>query len=241
MNATLPARVSALRIKLGQLKDLSSKASEASDLSSLRTDLEQPVQTLAMLVKRQREFEDLGVPTSAPESLGKLRSRAASVRERFRAERTSVTLKKGQAWKAMLAETATATVDVEKSLITAWKEFRSAIFAGDTPAKISGTLAGTQGNIDALDAYRATYDAFNRQFLTLPSDGAVVTRARDLAAELMLIAGRFDYNVEPDVKAFLAAVQAGGAPLSLLTPEVWKWLKDGEGMDAYRVRAAETQ
>jgi len=45
------------------------------------------------------------------------------------------------------------------------------------------------------------------------------------------IAERFDYNVNPDVKSFLAAVQAGGAPLAMLTDDVLAWLKDGNGMN----------
>ena len=43
------------------------------------------------------------------------------------------------------------------------------------------------------------------------------------------------------MKAFLAAVQAGGAPLAMLTDDVLAWLKDGNGMNGYRIRAVDTQ
>ena len=241
MTASLPARVAALREKLGRLETLSSKAAEASVLSGLRTDLSEPVQVLTILTKRHALFQSLGVPTIAPESLGKLRGRAESVREKFRADRTSAALKRGQAWKAMLTEAAATSADVDKSLNAAWRDYRSTLFAGDSPGKIAGSLAGTQGNIEALNAYRLTYDAFTRLFQTVPADPTVIERAKGLAAELVLIAGRFDFNVKPEVKAFLAAVQAGGAPLSLLTPDVLEWMTKGDGMDSYRIRAAETQ
>lgn len=241
MTSALPSRVSDLREKLGRLKALSSKAAEASDLSDLRNDLSEPVQTLQGLAERQALFESLGVPVTAPESLEKLRRRAESIREKFTADRTAAALKRGQSWKIMLTEAAIATTDMEKSLNQAWRDHRANLFAGETPAKIAGVLAGTKANNDALEAYRLTYEQFARHFQSLPTEPAVVERARSLAAELVRIAERFDFDVKPEVKAFLAAVQSGGAPLSMLTADVLEWLKSGDGMNSYRIRAADTQ
>ncbi|MDB5470156.1 MAG: hypothetical protein JWR84_1716 [Caulobacter sp.] len=241
MSSHLPSRVSALREKLGRLEAISSKAAEASELSGLRTDLTDPVQKLTALTNRQSLFNEHGVKTTAPESLEKLRQKAHAVRERFRAVRTSATLKKGQSWKVLLAETSTATSDVEKALTTSWRDYRSTLFAGDPPTKVAGTLAGTKENLQALEAYKVTYEAFSRLFLLVPSDPSVVQKAKSLAAELVLIGKRFDFDVIPEVRAFLAAVQAGGAPLGLLTPKVMDWLKEGGGMDSYRVRASDGQ
>lgn len=241
MTASLPTRVAALREKLSRLENLSSKAAEASDLSSLRGDLTQPVQALTALVERHALFQSLGVPANTPDSLVSLRRRAESVRDKFRVDRTSATLKKGTAWKVMLDETTTAAADVDKALNAAWRDYRSRLFSGETPSKIAGSLARTQGNIEALDAYRLTHEAFTRLFQTLPSDPSVIERVQGLALELSRIAERFDYDVDPEVKAFLEAVQAGGAPLSLLTPDVLAWIKAGDGMDSYRIRAAEAR
>lgn len=241
MTASLPGRLTELKEKLGRLNSLASRKQEASNLSGLRTDLGEPVQTLSALTLRQKVFEDLGVPVSAPDSLGVLKKRAEGVREKFRAERSSATLKKGQAWKLMLADLTSATADVDKSLGAAWREYRSTLFAGDAPAKIKGVLASTKGNLDALVAYQQTHEAFTKLFQSQPTDPSVVERASSLAAELVRIAARFDYDVKPEVKVFLAAVQAGGAPLALLTDEVLDWLKSGDAIDSYRIRAAETQ
>lgn len=241
MTASLPARVTALREKLGRLENLASKAAEASELSGLRTDLTEPAQHLAALAERQSLFETMGVPVATPESLGRLRGRAQGLRDKFGSARTSVTLKKGTAWKVMLTEAVTTSTDVDNALRTAWRDYRSTLFAGDAPGKLAGVLAGTPGNQSALDSYRATHEAFTRLFLTLPADAGVVERARSLAAELVLIAARFDFEVKPEVKAFLVAVQAGGAPLSLLTQDVLDWLQSGNGMDSYRIRAADPQ
>ena len=241
MTTSLHDRLTALKEKLDRLENLSSKKQEASNLSGHRTDLGAPVQTLAALTRRQRVFEDLGVPVEQPESLGSVRNRASGIREKFREDRSSATLKKGNAWRLLLTELSSASADVEKSLGAAWRDYRSSLFAGDSPAKIAGVLAPTRGNLDALQAYRLTHEAFTKLFQSQPSDQTVVERARGLAAELVRIAARFDYEVKPDVKIFLAAVQAGGAPLSLLTSEGLDWLKFGNAIDSYRIRAAETQ
>jgi hypothetical protein len=241
MTTSLPDRLTALKEKLGRLESLSSKKQEASNLAGLRTDLGEPVQALTALTRRQGVFEDLGVPVSQPDSLASVRKRAEGIRERFRAVRSSATLKKGNAWSLLLTELSSASADVDKSLAAAWREYRSALFAGEAPAKIAGVLASTKGNLDALQAYRLTHEAFTKLFQSPPSDPTVVERAKGLAAELVRIAARFDYEVKPEVKTFLAAVQAGGAPLSLLTPEVLDWLKSGDAINSYRIRAAETQ
>ena len=241
MTTSLPDRLTALKEKLGRLKSLSSQKLEASNLSGLRIDLFVPVQALATLTRRQSVFERLGVPVAQPESLSSVRKRAAGIQEKFRAERSSATLKRGQAWKLLLTELSSASADVDRSLGTAWREYRSSLFSGETPAKIAAVLASTKGNLDALKAYKLTHEAFTKLFQSQPTDPTIIERAKELAAELVRIAARFDYEVKPEVKTFLAAVQAGGAPLSLLTPEVLDWLKSGDAINGYRIRAAETR
>lgn len=241
MTASLPARVAALREKLDRLKSLSSKTAEASDLSGLRGDLDQPARAVAAMVKRHSLFQSLGVPTTAPESLSNLRQRAESMRGKFRGDRTSATLKKGTAWKSLINEATAVSSDLDKALNAAWRNYRSILFAGDPPNKVRGSLAQTPRNKAALEAYSETYDAFTRLFQTFPTAPMVIERVQGLALELVRIGERFDYDVDPEVKTFLEAVQAGGAPLSLLTPAVLAWMKAGDGMDSYRIRAADVQ
>lgn len=241
MSLTLPTRVAELRDKLGRLQALSSKQAEASELAGLRTDLAAPAQSLGSLSARRRLLEQASVPVSSPDSLGRLRRRASTVREKFKADRTATTLKKGQGWRLMVDEAAVAIVDIDKALHDAWRDYRATLFSGEAPGKIRSVLAGTKENTDALEAYRVTHEKFMQHFQSLPTEPAAIERARALAAELVRIAERFDYNVNPDVKSFLAAVQAGGAPLAMLTDDVLAWLKDGNGMNGYRIRAVDTQ
>lgn len=239
MKASLPERVSSLRERLSLLKGLAANATEAGDLAALRKELAPPASTLSELVQRQSMLETLGVGVTPPHSLAVVRKRAAGIREKFRADRKSSTLKKGLGWTSLLTEAGAALKDVESALQEGWRGFRSQIHAGDTPAVIEKRIARTPGNIQALARYQQAHARFSALFLLPPTSPATVESARQIAAELADIAKTFDFDVSPEVKRFLAAVQAGGAPLSLLTSEVTTWLTDNDAGDGYLIRAAD--
>ncbi len=241
MTAPLPVRVSALREKLIRLEELSSRAAEASELSDLRMGLSTPSHALTILAGRQALFNEWDMTVVVPESLKTLRKRARAVRERFKGDRRPATLKKGTTWNAMLADAKAAHTDLDSAQFAAWREFRSVIFSGNPPGNIEGRLAGTKENLEALAAYKTAYEQFSRLFQSLPTDQVSIERAKSLADELVKISGRFDFHVKPEVRAFLEAVQKGGAPLSSLTTDVLDWLKSGNAMDSYRIRAVDTQ
>ena len=62
---------------------------------------------------------------------------------------------------------------------------------------------------------RLSYQSFRAAFEALPQDVATVERVRQLANDLTETAKSFDFDVPQEVKAFLEAMQAGGAPLAL--------------------------
>jgi hypothetical protein len=238
MRDALPLRVSALREKLDRLKGLTANAKEASDLAALQRDVSAPAQTLAGLVRQQMLLTEQGVEVIQPATLGQVRKRAATLRDKFRAEKKSTTLTKGTGWTSLLTEGATAAKDVEGALKSGWKDFRSAVYAGDAPTIIDKRIARTPQNVQALGEYQKTHAQFSGLFQTLPTNAATVAEAKALAAELARISEKFDFAVSDEVKRFLAAVQSGGAPLALLTDEVLKWLADNKAGDGYSIRAS---
>lgn len=237
MKDALPERVSLLRQKLTRLQGLTANANEASELAALRRELAAPAEALANLVKQEAMLGGVGVKTKPPASLGNLRKKAATIREKFRAERKSAVLKKGTGWTTLLADGEAATKDVQSALQAGWREFRTSVYSGDTPAVIDKRIARTPQNIQALSDYHQVHAKFSALFLTVPASASTVEAARGLAAELEQIAGKFDFAVGDEVKRFLAAVQAGGASLDLLTDDVVTWLKDNEAADGYVIRA----
>lgn len=237
MRDALPLRVSALREKLTRLQGLATNAKEASDLAMLQRELATPAESLAGLIKQQAMLTGLGVQVLPPASLGNVRKRAAAVREKFRVEKKSTTLKKGTGWTSLLSDGGLAIKDVEGALLAGWKDFRTAVYAGDAPSVIDKRIARTPENVQALDDYRQVHAQFSALFQAVPSSPATVETAKKLAGDLVRISERFDYDVGDEVKRFLAAVQTGGAPLALLTDEVLKWLADNKAIDGYSIRA----
>lgn len=235
MKDPLPLRVSALREKLGRLQGLAANAKEASALAALQRELATPAQGLANLVQQQATLAKHGVEVKPPSSLGQVRKRAAALRAKFRADKKSATLTKGTGWTSLLAEGETAAKDVESALLTGWKDFRGAVYAGEAPATIEKRIARTPQNLQALAEYQKVHSQFSALFQSVPTTGAAVDDARKLAADLIRI--KFDFAVSDEVKQFLAAVQGGGAPISLLTEEVLKWLADNKALDGYSIRA----
>lgn len=238
MKDALPLRVIALREKLTRLQGLTANAKEASDLANLRRELATSAERLATLIKQQAMLASAGVSTQSPPSLAMVRKRAATVGEKFRADRKSATLKKGTGWTSLLSDSETAIRDVEGALLVGWRDFRAAVYSGDTPSVIDKRIARTPQNVQALDEYQQVHTQFAAIFLTVAASPATVQTAKKLASDLAKVSEKFDFAVGEEVKRFLAAVQSGGAPLTLLTDEVLKWLADNKATAGYLIRAS---
>jgi hypothetical protein len=236
MKDALPERVSLLRQKLTRLQSLTANANEASALATLRRELALPAEALAGLVKQEAMLGGLGVKTKPPASLANVRRRAATIRDKFRAERKSAVLTKGTGWTTLLADGEAAAKDVQSALQQGWREFRASVYSGDTPAVIDKRLPRTPQNIKALADYQKVHAQFSALFLTVPANASTVETARALAGQLDHIAGQFDFAVGEEVKRFLAAVQSGGASLNLLTDDVVEWLAENDAADGYVIR-----
>ena len=238
MKDALPVRVKGLREKLERLQGLAANAKEASALAALQRDLATPAQILMSLERQMTTLANQGVEVKPPATLGQVRKRAIGLRDKFRTDRKSATLTKGTGWTTLLTEGGNAAKDVEGALLTGWKDFRTAVYSGDAPTTIEKRIARTPQNLQALAEYQRAHAQFSALFQALPTDGSAVGEAKKLARDLATISGKFDFAVSDEVKRFLAAVQAGGAPLALLTDEVLKWLADNKATDGYSIRAS---
>lgn len=240
MSTTLPARASALRARLNHLHETSSNVAEAADLEGLRVQLARHVEKFSAPAEKRRLLTMAGITIVEPASNAAVRKKVTTVLERFAAAPKSATLKKGQVWSTMLEEMDSAARDLQAAVTVAWKSQWTSLFSGETPAAIESKLAKTKPNQEALRVYQGLYSQFRALFDGLPPDQATIERARILGNQLELAAKAFDYQVSPEVKAFLEAVQSvRGAPISLLTDEVLNWLRENENLDAYRVKSSD--
>ena len=238
MSASLPRRAEDLKVRLSRLQELSSKVEEASNLERLRLDLKQRVERFEPSLQKQALLQANGIAVSLPAAVVKAARRADGLRERFNAQPTAATLKKGQTWIKLLDELDDADRELTQVVLEIWRRSREGFFAGDPPARLRGRLARTAKNDEALEQYRNLHQALDAAFSAAPSDSAKIDEVKRLAKQLEAAALTFDFDVPDAVKAFLEAVQSvAGAPLHLLTPEVVDWLKTNDSFDTYRIRA----
>ncbi|PPQ35819.1 hypothetical protein [Rhodoblastus acidophilus] len=219
---------------------MSSNVAEAADLEGLRGQLSRHVEKYIGPADKKRLLCKAGIIIAESATDSAMRKRATAVLERFTAAPKSATLKKGQAWPSMLEEIDAAARDLKTAVSAAWKDQRTSLFSGDTPAEIETKLAKTKPNQDALKVYQGIYSQYRALFDSLPPDQATIDRARKLGSQLENAAKAFDFHVSPEVKAFLEAVQSvRGASITLLTDEVLDWLRENESLDAYRVKSSD--
>lgn len=238
MTGSLPRRTSELKVRLSRLQNLASKVEEASSLELLRQDLKRRVEKLEPQLQKQALLQGHNIAVELPAGIGKVARRAGGLLEKFNAEPTASTLKKGKTWRALLEELDVTAGEFTEAVRTAWRRARKSFFAGDTPATLRGRLARTAENVRALEQYQALHQALDAAFNTTPNDGSMIDEVKRLAKQLESVAHAFNFDVPDSVKAFLEAVQSvAGAPLDLLTPEVVDWLKTNHSFDAYRISA----
>lgn len=234
----LTAQLAALRERLARIDQMSVKVTEAGALEDLRSELSRRTDKLGPALATQALLAKADIPAPSPPSIVNLRTRAADLLRKFRAEPTSATLKRGQAWQNLLKQADTAGGDFAVSILESWRTYRGRVFAGEAPATIRNRLARTQANEDAFERYRGLHQRLQAAFQQLPQDAASIEQVKQLAKQLEAAAQGFDFDVPEAVKAFLEAVQSvAGAPLDLLTSEVVDWLRANNSFDAYRISA----
>jgi hypothetical protein len=235
MSTSLLARAKALRERLVNLDQLGGNVEEAGQLEDLRTDLALPAAEFSRALEQRKMLMDSGIDIAEPPSLETARKRAAVLLEKFKTEKKAATLKKGAGWANLLKDIKAASTDVSASVDRSWRGYRQSIFTGEAPGVVKGRIALTPANEAAFKAYEQLYQAFRAEFDKLPRDKDAIDHVKTLTARLTETAKIFDFNVPPDVKRFLEAIQSGGAKLNLLTDAVLKWLEANNALDSYRI------
>lgn len=236
-NNALAVRVNNLRQGLEKLASAKAAAGEAGELSQLKDDLDEKVRRLRGVLAVRAALATAGVNVALPASCAGVKKRATALRERFEKEPRADVLKKGQTWRTWKEHADNAANDITLSVRAAWQGYQASVFSGETPAAVEKLLAPTQTNKGALGRYKRAYEEFRGLFKELPQSAENIAAVRAKADELIAIAAAFDFAVPAEVKAFLEAVQSGGAPLSSLTEAVIEWLHQSKTYDHYRISA----
>jgi len=101
-------------------------------------------------------------------------------------------------------------------------------------------------NIEKIDKYRDTYNAFVKErtsfkskIANLPTEIDQIKEIQELSNRLQILMKDVNVNLSEEVKRFLDCiddvVKGKKAPLSLLTPEVLKWIQDENEMSSFAI------
>lgn len=122
-----------------------------------------------------------------------------------------------------------------KEAVRSWKAYIDQQTQGQSPEKLKVSLAQTASNKRALKAFSIIYDALQCLKNEFPENSEKVEEADALSEELKRTSSGFDFDVHAEVKAFLVAIQQGGAPLELLTNEVLTWLHENNSEHQFQI------
>lgn len=207
----------------------------ANQLAPVRSTLAELAGKLTPLAARFRLFRNQGILSAAPPDVVGLLRYAAELRERLAGPPNEVTGGQKQSYRRF-TDAAEKVRDTLTELTTdAWKNW----VADQAPqvAEDDLRLVEQLGGHDELVArIRALRDQCRTLAAAPPDTEELFAAARRQVTELQQAVAQLpDVTSDPEVRAFLRAVNAGGAALTLITPGVLRWLEQMGRADGFKV------
>jgi len=235
MTNTLHTRVQSLAKRLFELENIAVNADENGRLIKLLSELKPPATNLQSALSHKKVMIDAGLNIAEPANLETARSNAGKLLTKFASDSQASTLTHRDGWPRLIESLKNAATAINASATASWKSYRNVIFTGDTPVVIRGRIAGTPQNNEAFKVYETLHRQLNEAFSNLPPDRQAIENARTIAAKLLKVVKDFDFDVPPDVKKFLDAIQGGGASLEMLNSNVRDWLETNNALPTYHI------
>jgi hypothetical protein len=234
---TFVERCKSIESRCDAIEHLRNSSDEAIRLSKLLEDLRKRTESLEPIIKRTKLMRSAGLSVSAPTNLADAKKRATAIAEKFSSAHEAKALTSGTQWRVFLEALERVASECGKGLYQSWKQYIHSVYSGQAPDKVSSSLAMTTSNRTALNEYRKHYEELTKLERTLPDHVDSVQRVNQIAEALRIAYRRFDFNVPNSVRAFLnATIEADGASLRLLTPEVVKWLEANNLIEKFSVK-----
>lgn len=151
------------------------------------------------------------------------------------------TLSQEGLWMRLLATADSANDQTSTAIRQAWKAL--ILEQGDvtSPSNLDARVLKTPANEAAMTEYRRAftqYEALSRQ--EMPVDAMSINKLRDAVAATKAAREKMTLSAPREIKAFLDAVDAGGAALRLLTPEVQQWLSSHDDPERFVIKSRST-
>ena len=212
---------SSLQKRVRHLEDVQKSAAEAAALSSRLTEAREIKTRVQQTVEKVNLLRSNSIEISASElqSIDPL-TPLSKIIQRFSENPEAASLVKFRDWNKFQELSEKWHLELNRAAVRSWKAFVDVKTQGQSPEKLKASLAQTETNKKALEEFNGIYRTLHPLKGEFPENSDHIERVNELSERLRHKSEEFDYNVNEEVKAFLTAIQQGGAPLELLTDEV---------------------
>lgn len=172
---------------------------------------------------------------SKREQLGRI---AAEASARLKEDSDVTHLTADALWTRLLQSAAGAAEALEEATKTSWQAFVQQQGSFAAPIELEAKITPTPANRQALASYLPHFAAYKRLATAAVPRSAQDKAALEMAAELCRVElAKLDYDVPSEIADFFRAVNANTATLSIVTPEVLRWLRESGQIHRYVVRS----
>jgi len=215
-----------LQKSAGEVEALSKRLSESREV---KTGVREVVEKINLLRSSNIEFDANAIQQIDPLTpLNKIIGR-------FSEKPEASSLVKSKDWNQFIERSQQWQKELVKEAFRSWKAFIGRQTQGQSPEKLRVRLAQTESNKQALEQFSEIYRKMQLLKMEFPENSGQIEKAEALSEQLKRTSEAFDYDVHEEVKAFLAAIQQGGAPLELLSDQVLSWLNKNNSAHQFQI------
>jgi hypothetical protein len=145
-------------------------------------------------------------------------------------------------WTRLMSAAESANKQVSEIARAQWRHFVESLGHVDSPSVLEGRMLKTAANEALLATYKqqhAKYQAAVRD--AWPTSAATQEELAKAVVALRGLREQLKGTAPESVRAFLKAIEIGGAALDLLTPEVMEWLRANDDPARFVIKPRVTQ
>ncbi len=233
---TLMERAEAVNAGLGRVR-------AANQARQHLATLQQRSQEWGKLKRRQEQLREAWSRLTAapwPVELEKAHAAvgvlATQAGERLRA-RDVQALTEDTLWKGLLESADAAIRASDEAIRSCWRGIIEECGDVSPPQVLQDMAPKTPSNDVALVEYRRAFTIYaSLSNQAIPADATPTTSLKNAIASMRQARESLTLTAPPEILAFLNAVEAGGAALALLTPQVMTWLNEHDDPQRFTIK-----
>lgn len=237
---TLVQRCQTLEAKINSLAQAKSLANDLTHIQQ-RTEEWQTRHSTLMALRSQTAPLTLAIEDAATvaSKTNAFRQNAHAVLSRLVENNDIKELTRDTVWRRLLKSCEGLTKTLDAAARKAWRAHLEKLGTLEDPSTLRQRTPLTPSNDEALKAYQLSHAAFSAiTGMKLPRSADDLAQISTHMTSCQQAFARIAFDLPDEVRAFYAAINAGTATLTHVTPTVSKWLREQGHLDRFRVRNA---